>query len=436
MQHSLSYRWIILGCCVLAYSSSYLIRWSYTGLAPFIREDLQLDKAALGVLGAAFFYPYALAQILWGTITDRWGGRLVIALGVLASALGLALFATSHDFQEALIWRMVVGIVAASAFVPIASLLGQWFSSQERGMANGVYYGLGGGLGEGTAFLVLPLLYIYFLQDTGSLLSGWRGATLVMSLGLILIGMLCWALIQSYPTPTPIQIPSSPPTPLSSTPQIHHTDHPRWFQDPVLWMLGGYFAAGIIALRLVPGWITIFASDLYHHNFGYETHEAIVAGGTIGIIYTIGHIVGSPLLGKLSDNWTHQVEHRCLLAGGVLGTGAVSLFVLTLPIINQWILGGIAFLLGVSLHAFPIINAAVADRWGVGDTGKSLGVINMVGQLAGAIALTASGYIAMALSKEAGNPIDEYLGIWYLGALSCALGALCGWGAYRGIRPT
>jgi sugar phosphate permease len=436
MQHSLPYRWVILACCVLAYSSSYLIRWSYTGLAPFIREDLQLDKAALGVLGAAFFYPYALAQILWGTITDRWGGRLVIALGVLASAIGLALFSTSHDFQEALIWRMVVGIVAASAFVPIASLLGQWFSSQERGMANGVYYGLGGGLGEGAAFLLLPLLHLYFLQDTGSLFSGWRGATLLMSLLLILVGVMCWALIQSYPTSLPF--PSAPSSPLPSLPPVekYTKDKLLWFQDPVLWMLGGYFAAGIIALRLVPGWITIFASDLYHHNMGYEKTEAVIAGGIIGIIYTLGHIFGSPVLGKVSDKWPHQVGQRCLFAGGVLGVGALSLLVLTLPFINQWILGIIALLLGISLHAFPVINAAVIDRWGVKYTGKSLGIINMVGQLAGALALTASGYVAMALSKGSGNPIEEYLGIWYFGALSCALGAVCGWGAYRFTQRT
>ena len=139
-------------------------------------------------------------------------------------------------------------------------------------------------------------------------------------------------------------------------------------------------------------------------------------------------------MGKLSDQWTIHPEDRCRFAGWVLGVGAVALLILTLPFINQWILGAMALLLGVSLHAFPIINAAVVDRWGVGCTGQSLGWINMVGQLAGALALSASGYVAMALSQGTGNPIDEYLGIWYLGALSCAIGAMCGWGAYRFIQ--
>ncbi len=55
--HHLTYRWIILGCCVLAYASSYLVRWRYTGLASYISEDLHLDKAALGLMGWSFFIP-------------------------------------------------------------------------------------------------------------------------------------------------------------------------------------------------------------------------------------------------------------------------------------------------------------------------------------------------------------------------------------------
>ncbi|MDX1411812.1 MAG: MFS transporter, partial [Nitrospirales bacterium] len=131
----LSYRWIILGCCVLAYASSYLVRWSYTGLAPYISEDLHLDKAALGLMGSVFFYPYALAQVPWGILTDRIGGRHIISWGVLLSAGGLALFATSQGLGTAILWRMLVGVVAASAFVPIASLLAQWFQPRERGLA-------------------------------------------------------------------------------------------------------------------------------------------------------------------------------------------------------------------------------------------------------------------------------------------------------------
>ena len=207
------YRWVILGCCVLAYASSYLVRWSYTGLASFISEDLQLDKGDLGLMGAAFFFPYAFAQVPWGTLTDRIGGRHIISLGVVLSAVGLALFATSQGLETAILWRMVVGVVAASAFVPIASLLAQWFQERERGMANGVYYGLGGGLGEGAAYVLLPAIQIYLLSRLCT--SFFRLARSHRSHGIVArrhVGLLCFVLLRSYPVGPHPESSNEPPS--------------------------------------------------------------------------------------------------------------------------------------------------------------------------------------------------------------------------------
>ena len=197
-----SYRWVILVCGVLAYATSYLTRWSYTGLASFISEDLQLDKADLGLMGSAFFYTYAVAQIPWGKSADRWGGRTVISIGVLVSAAGLMGFSLAQSFGEAVGWRMLVGVVAASVFVPVAGMLSHWFSPKERGLANGLYYGLGGGLGQITAFLLLPLLHVYFLDKAALPLSGWREATGFMAVLVAGLAVVCWIFLRSFPSQT------------------------------------------------------------------------------------------------------------------------------------------------------------------------------------------------------------------------------------------
>ena len=103
---------------------------------------------------------------------------------------------------------------------------------------------------------------------------------------------------------------------------------------------------------------------------------------------------------------------------------------LTLPL-SSLMLGGVALLLGFTLHAFPILNAAVAERWGGHRTGHSLGWINMVGQVAGAVALSGSGYVGMAWASGATGTVDAYAGIWYLAAAACAFGSGCGWMAHR-----
>ena len=437
--HRLTYRWVILGCCILAYASSYLVRWSYTGLASYISEDLQLDKAALGLMGSVFFYPYALAQVPWGTLTDRIGGRQIIAWGVLLSAGGLALFASSQGLGTAIFWRMVVGVVAASAFVPIASLLAQWFQPGERGFANGMYYGLGGGLGEGAAFLLMPMIQLYLIQDTLFPFAGWRAATLLMAVILGLVGFLCYWLLRSYPHPAHLR----PPT--AHIEQTHSsvlgsreaitTRFPPALKDPVLWLLGGYFAAGIIALRLVPAWLVIFSSDIAIHLWGYERDTAVMIGGLIGTLYAIGHTAGSPVVGGLSDRLLSTGINRLTIAAIGIAMGGIAIFFLTVPFITIWLLAAIAVVLGIALHTFPVINAMVAERWGIMETGKSLGWINMLGQLAGAVALSASGFIGMGLSSGSNSPLSEYRGIWYLAIAFCLVGAICGWIAARLSEP-
>ena len=434
ISQDLTYRWVILGCCVLAYASSYLVRWSYTGLASFISVDLHLDKAALGLMGSAFFYPYALAQVPWGTLTDRIGGRRVISWGVLLSAGGLALFATSQGLGTAILWRMVVGVVAATAFVPIASLLAQWFQTRERGLANGVYYGLGGGLGEGAAFLLLPMIQLYLLHNSFFPFSGWRAATILMAILMALIGLLCFLFLRSYPNRTPTEpslaAPQNPLTPGGGGESGSSTTGTSTLKDPVLWLLGAYFATGVIALRLVPGWLVIFASEVSLYEWGYERDAAVMIGGLIGTAYTVGHVVGSPLIGRLSDGLLSVGVHRMTISVTGIGIGGIAIWVLTVPLSSTWILAGIASLLGVALHTFPVLNAMVAERWGTNQTGKSLGWINMIGQLAGAVSLSISGYVGMGFSTDSPSPLSEFTGIWYIAVGCCVIGASCGWAAF------
>ncbi len=420
----MSYRWTILACCVLAYATSHLVRWSYTGLASYISADLRLDKAQLGLLGAAFFYPYALAQVPWGRLTDRIGGRVIISFGIIAAAVLLGLFATAGTLSEAIGWRIGIGITAACGFVPIAGLLARWFEPRERGLANGTYYGLGGGLGEAAAFLLLPLLGIYFLDRPDQAASGWRAAMVTTAVGIGAIGFLCLAVLRSHSGHSAGSQPDSSP---GGEQRLSLT-------DPALWLLGLYFAAGIVALRLIPAWLPLYATELYHTRWGHEQAAAVIAGGQIGVIYVIGHVLGSPIVGRVSDRLLARGVSRVLLAAAGLGISMILFGVLARSVASPWLLAAVAFAIGISLHTFPVVNAAAAERWGIKRAGESLGWINTVGQLAGAVSLSVSGYVGMA-SATGGTSLAEYAGIWYLGACSSAVGAIVGWLAHRTMKP-
>ena len=82
------------------------------------------------------------------------------------------------------------------------------------------------------------------------------------------------------------------------------------------------------------------------------------------------------------------------------------------------LLGITAFLLGVSINMYPLITTAMSETFGPNRTSSAMGVLNMVAQFSGALALTVSGYLGVALSTT-GNALDEYRGIWLVGIVGC-----------------
>jgi sugar phosphate permease len=108
-QEALPYRWVILAVGILAYATSQFARQNYAGVQIFIAADLGLDRGALGLLGSAFFYSYALFQMPWGVASDWFGSRSVIGIGMLLTAGTMFGFALGETTASLTFWRVASG---------------------------------------------------------------------------------------------------------------------------------------------------------------------------------------------------------------------------------------------------------------------------------------------------------------------------------------
>ena len=93
--------------------------------------------------------------VAWGWAADRWGERVVLAIGLLGA--GLSLLAASQVTALGLLLPLlfVVGL-SSSAVNPVSGrLILGWFSTRERGVAMGIRQ-TGQPLGVAMAALVLP----------------------------------------------------------------------------------------------------------------------------------------------------------------------------------------------------------------------------------------------------------------------------------------
>lgn len=406
-----AYRWVILLFGILAYATSHFARQNYTGIQRFMQADFELDRGALGLLGAAFFYAYALCQMPWGIAADKLGSRLAATVGILLTAATMVGFASSQSEGALLFWRAAAGVAGAAAYVSVAGGVARWFPPSERGFSQSAFGGMGGALGEGAAYFLLPVLAISFA-------SGWREATNTVAIAIAAMGILCLIFLRSAP-------PGQPAT----------TKKPfawRLLGDPHLWCYTALFAGFMVGTRTSQAWISIYMADVYAAAHGYETNAAVVAGGVFATIAFsfVGRGLGVPLAGKLSDILVLRGISRTAVVIGwlVLVIGLFQL--LSMQVTGLWLLALVAVLVGTSVNCFTLITASVSETYGPEKTASVTGFINMCGQLVGATSLAWSGYLGIALGGGNAGALAEYQGVWLSGVLTVSVTTAIGAGIY------
>jgi MFS family permease len=144
MMTNTTYRWVIvaagglLGC--VAFGAMF-------SLPVFLRPIAQTTGWSVTGISSAMtigFLAMAVASVLWGNLSDRFGPRLVVLTGsiLLAASLALAAQATSLlAFQ--LVFGLAVGISVAAIFPPLMASVTGWFDTHRSLAVSLVSAGMG-----------------------------------------------------------------------------------------------------------------------------------------------------------------------------------------------------------------------------------------------------------------------------------------------------
>ena len=103
-------RWGVLGIGVAAQASFSMVFQGIPVAGPALASQYHLSQQRLGWMLAAISLGVAASEIAWGWVTDRWGDRRVLLVGLSGTALVLAL--------------MAAVAVPVGGFVPALGLLG------------------------------------------------------------------------------------------------------------------------------------------------------------------------------------------------------------------------------------------------------------------------------------------------------------------------
>ena len=148
-----------------------------------LRAGLHINNTDIGLLVAVSSLVGAFATLPFGVLADRVTRTRILGFTILLWGVAMLWSATASSFTELLWTRLFLGAVTASAGPIVASLVGDWFGSWERGRIYGLILA-GEYVGAGFGFAV-----------TGSISAlSWRAAFVILALPAFALAFAVWRL--------------------------------------------------------------------------------------------------------------------------------------------------------------------------------------------------------------------------------------------------
>ena len=367
LKKALRYRWLIFGILAVSYVLVYFHRLCPAVVAEDMRRDLATGGGLLGLLGSAYFYPYALMQLPAGLLSDSWGPRKTITLFFGVAFAGSVILGVAPNVYTAIVGRTLVGLGVAMLFAPTLKVLAEWFRVKEFAMMTGILMAMGG-LGSYTA--ATPLAYI-------SNWIGWRHSFVLVGILTLALGALVWAFVRDRPADMGWPSPSDPSRPAGESAGLMQgvrmvVTHPRF------WVLAcWFFFSYAIFFSVIGLWGGPFLIQIYDLSK--------TKAGHILSMSAIGMIVGSPILSYLSNNIFKARKPLLIIASivNVIITGSLFFFTQGIPIPLLYL---ICLGIGIFLGAVTTIGFTTnKELFPVSIAGTATGLINIFPFLGGAI---------------------------------------------------
>lgn len=310
----LFYGWIVVAIAFVTMATAISARTSYSLLLPEIIKEFGWSS---GLASGAFAIGFAASTAflpLIGVLMDRFGPRLVVPMGAVLVASGLAaapLIASPLVLYLTLGLLLVAGSMALS-YVGHSMFLPNWFV-RNRGLAIGIAFS---GVGVG-AIVLLPVMQI-LIDD-----HGWRTACLAMA-ALIVVAIVPLNVLFQRKRPQDIGLEPDGDPP--DAPHAEGAPPPRRPPDPVVdraWAAIAWTPSN--AVRTARFWFVFFgyfcalfvwyALQVHQTKFLIEAgFDARLAATALGLVAFFG-IFGQIALGAFSDRAGREIGWTLAMLG-------------------------------------------------------------------------------------------------------------------------
>jgi NNP family nitrate/nitrite transporter-like MFS transporter len=352
--------WSVLIVSTLAFTVCFMVWMMFGVIGVPIKKMLNLNATEFGLLTATPILTGSLIRVPLGIWTDRFGGRLVMAVLMAITVPAIWLMAYATEFWHFLVIGLFVGL-AGGSFSVGTPYVARWFPPSRQGMAMGIYGA--GNSGSAVNKFVAPVILVGF---------GWTMVPQVYAAIMAGTVVLFWLFSTSDPT----HLVSS---------EIKFSAQLKALKDPKVLKYCQYYSivfGGYVALAL---WMVQY----YIGEFGLDIRIAALLAACFSLPGGVLRAVG----GWLSDKYgAHSVTWW------VLWVSWICLFLLSYPQTDFTIItiyGPETFHIGLNVYMFTGLMFILGVAWAFGkasvfkyiadDYPNNIGTISGIVGLAGGL---------------------------------------------------
>ncbi|WP_180007678.1 MULTISPECIES: MFS transporter [unclassified Acinetobacter] len=291
-----------------------------------------------------FSLAIAMQNLIWGAVqpitgafADKYGSKIVVAVGGALYALGLLLMAIS---STGLLLNLSAGLIlglalSATSFPVLLSAVGRAAHPDKRSLAMGIA-SAAGSFGQ---FIMLPSTLL-LLQKLG-----WSSALVVSAILIALIIPLAWML------KAPMYVAPNATNTHEASLTFKQILQLAWEHKPFWFLALGFFVCGFQVVFIgihLPGY-------LIDHGFNATTGTIFLA--LVGLFNIVGTYTAGWLGGKYS---------KPKLLMGLYGLRGIAIISFLLLPLSTWTIYAFGVIMGLLwLSTVPLTNGIVANMFGV-----------------------------------------------------------------------
>jgi NNP family nitrate/nitrite transporter-like MFS transporter len=352
--------WRVLAVSTLAFTVCFMVWMMFAVIGIPIRKTLGLNATEFGLLTAMPVLTGSLVRVPLGIWTDRYGGRIVMALLMAATVPAIWLMAYATAYWHFLLIGLFVGL-AGGSFSVGTPYVARWFPKNRQGFAMGIYGA--GNSGAAVNKFIAPALVVAY---------GWTAVPHVYAAVMLGTVILFWIFSASDPSH---RVPGT----------VGLREQLRLLKDPKVLKYCQYYSivfGGYVALSL---WMVQY----YVGEYGLDIRWAALLAACFSLPGGVLRAFG----GWLADRYgAHHVTWW------VLWVSWICLFLLSYPQTDFSILtvnGVRSFHLGLDVYAFTGLLFILGIAWAFGkastfkyisdDYGQNIGAVSGMVGLAGGL---------------------------------------------------